>query len=467
MTLFSRLRNLKILRYVGIGLAGVLAILAIAIFVSLRVDLGPSLRALAERQGSNQLKRPVHIGGLSIRIARGRFEVDDFSIEGVKADDRPFFAAKKLSISLDWGKAFQRRPEFVITSVEMTDWQMLVEKWEKGDSFVRFRRASGGRPPGPPRFVTTLKYLRASRGQFAYEDHETPWSMLAPNIDINITNSQGYNGDATFHGGLVTIQNYVPMWADFKAHFFIDGPQLHLDRIEMNTDGAVSTAQGDLNFDQWPEMTYQVKSRLQFQRMRELFFKDEDWQVSGDGDFAGTFHLFKGGHDLTGDFQSEVAGLYDYRFPQLYGSLHWNRKFFEVTSAGSKFSGGDAKFTFGIAPLGEPTKPTGRFDASYTNVDLDAADRLLSPRRSAVFRACQRSQPARVADGSIPRASRRRTGLRRSARRHRDDGAITRDGTRGRPGPFAARVGAIPARPAGGAHSDRRGGDLQVRPGSR
>jgi len=369
VALFSR-RSLKFLRYVGIGLASVLAMLAIAIFVSLRIDLGPSLRALAERQATNQLKRPVHIGGLTVRIARGRFEVDDFSIEGVKEGDRPFFAAKKLSISLDWGKAFQRRPEFVITSVEMTDWQMLVEKWAKGDSFVRFRRASSGRPPGPPRFVTTLKYLRASRGQFAYEDHETPWSMLAPNIDINITNSHGYNGDATFHGGLVTIQNYVPMWADFKAHFFIDGPKLHLDRVEMNTDGAVSTAQGDLNFDQWPEMTYQVKSRLQFQRMRELFFKDENWQVSGDGDFAGTFHLFKGGHDLTGDFRSELAGLYDYRFPELYGSILWNRKLFEVTSAGSKFSGGDAKFTFGIAPLGEPTKPTGRFDASYTNVDL-------------------------------------------------------------------------------------------------
>ena len=41
-----------------------------------------------------------------------------------------------------------------------------------------------------------------------------------------------------------------------------------------------------------------------------------------------------------------------------------------MTNAGSQFSGGDATFTFGIAPLGEPTKPTGRFDASYAEVDL-------------------------------------------------------------------------------------------------
>ena len=35
-------------------------------------------------------------------------------------------------------------------------------------------------PDGPKRFTTTLQYLRASRGQFTYEDHETPWSVDLP-----------------------------------------------------------------------------------------------------------------------------------------------------------------------------------------------------------------------------------------------------------------------------------------------
>lgn len=370
MKFFSRLRSSRIVRYFTIGLGFILAILVIAVVVSLRIDLGPSVRALAEREGSNQLRRPIHIGGLSIRVARGRVEVDDFTIEGLKPEDRPFFTAKKLSVSLDWSRALRQRPEFIITSVEMTDWQMLVEKWPTGDNFVRVRRNRNARPPGPRRFTTTLRYLSASRGQFAYEDHEAPWSILAPNIDIKITNSRGYNGDATFHGGLISIQDYVPMWADFNAHFFIDGTRLNLDRIEMKTDGAVSSAHGDLDFDNWPEMTYEVNSRVQFQRMREIFFKNEPWQLSGEGDFAGTFHLYKGGHDLTGDFRSAVAGLYDYRFPELGGSLHWNRKFFRVSNASSHFSGGSAAFSFGIEPLGEKTRPTGRFDATYTNLDV-------------------------------------------------------------------------------------------------
>ncbi len=370
MALFSRQRALKVVRYVGIGLASTLALLAIAIFVTLRIDLGPSLRGLAERQGSTQLQRPIHIGGLSLRVANGRFEVDDLTIDGVKPEDRPFFVAKKLTIAMDWSRLLQRRPEFIVADVELTDWQMLVEKWPGTDSFIRLRRSNSNRPPGPRRFVTTVKYVHAYRGSFVYEDHETPWGIIAPNLDITVTNSQGYNGTAAFKGGLVSIQDYVPMWTDFNAHFFIDGSQIHMDRIEMITDGAVSSATGDLDTSKWPEMSYQVKSRVQFQRMRELFFKDEPWVLDGAGDFNGLFHLYKGGYDLTGDFTSEVAGLYDYRFPELYGSLHWNRKFFKVMNAGSKFSGGDARFTFDIAPLSDPIKPTGRFDASYTNLDL-------------------------------------------------------------------------------------------------
>ena len=49
-----------------------------------------------------------------------------------------------------------------------------------------------------------MKYLRAWRGQFAYEDHEMPWSIVAPNIDLNITNFPTYHGEAIVprrHGG--------------------------------------------------------------------------------------------------------------------------------------------------------------------------------------------------------------------------------------------------------------------------
>jgi hypothetical protein len=65
VALLSRARIRTLLRYAGIAVVSTVVLLAIAIFVTLRIDLGPSIRALAEREGSKQIQRPLHVGRLS------------------------------------------------------------------------------------------------------------------------------------------------------------------------------------------------------------------------------------------------------------------------------------------------------------------------------------------------------------------------------------------------------------------
>ena len=66
-----------------------------------------------------------------------------------------------------------------------------------------------------------------------------------------------------------------------------------------------------------------------------------------------------------------MAGVDAYRFPNLYGSLHWTPTAFEVWDAGSKLYGGDVGFSYSIAPLGQKNmRPTARFAVDYTDVDL-------------------------------------------------------------------------------------------------
>jgi len=45
--------------------------------------------------------------------------------------------------------------------------------------------------------LVSLRDFRATRGRFSYEDHELPWSVVAPNIGINISNYPKYHGDLT------------------------------------------------------------------------------------------------------------------------------------------------------------------------------------------------------------------------------------------------------------------------------
>ncbi len=55
--------------------------------------------------------------------------------------------------------------------------------------------------------------------------------------------------------------------------------------------------------------------------MRKIFFANESFELSGTGNFIGTFHLFKErmpdgrtrmGRELKGTFTSPVAGVNDY-----------------------------------------------------------------------------------------------------------------------------------------------------------
>jgi hypothetical protein len=368
MKWLTRIRAHWAVRFSGRTITLAIALLVATIVASLTIDLGPSVRELGERQASAQLKRQVRIGRLSIHLLRGRLLAEDFSIGGLNPGDRPFFVAKQLSIGLDWFRVLRRVPDFTITSVELTDWHMLVERWEDRSNFPKFVE-DDDRPKGSRRFTVTLKYLRAWRGQFVYEDHQVPWSVTAPDIDFDITNLPTYNGHATFHGGVVQIQNDLPMWVNFKTRFSLDGPRVHLDRIDLDTDGARTVASGDVDFAHWPAQIYQVKSTVHFQRMREIFWKDEPWKIAGDGDFTGTFRLYNGGYDLSGAFASQEAGVNGYRFPQLYGSLRWTPQAFEVRDAGAGFYGGAAQFEYSIKPLGQPTR-AARFDATISGADL-------------------------------------------------------------------------------------------------
>ena len=104
---------------------------------------------------------------------------------------------------------------------------------------------------------------------------------VARNLDITVTKTDRYRGEATFHGGTIKIQNYLPMSASMKAVFRVDNGIVHFERMNLTTDGAESVITGDADMTRWPEQTYQVKSVVDFKRMRELFFAKETLHAVG------------------------------------------------------------------------------------------------------------------------------------------------------------------------------------------
>ena len=355
-------------------------ILAAAFILTLTMDLGPVLRERAETAGTNYLKRSMHIGELHVRLWDGAYVVRNMTIDGLTPTSRPWLIAKEIVVRMPNRRALMNR-QVVLDSIEMTDWTMFVEQTPDGrHSFPDFKRSPGG----PRRWTTTLRYVRASRGEFTFEDQGTPWGVIARNIDVIVARpAEEYRGSARFSNGLVTIQSYLPFRADMDTTFKIDGGRVLFDAINLATDGTKSVLKGDIDMAHWPEQMYSVKSTIDMPRMRRIFFAKDTFELAGTAEFDGYFHLFKGevrpdgktssGRELKGMFRTPTMRVNDYRFDEVNGSVRWLPRSLEVHDATARLYGGQADFEYSMAPLGvRDLKPTNRFDATYRNVDLTA-----------------------------------------------------------------------------------------------
>ena len=384
-------------RYARRGVAGVAVLAAAALVGMVSVDLGPAVRARAERGLAGYLDREVGIGRVGIYLLRGQFVVEDLTIGGLNPGDRPFLTAERITLSVVWPALL--RGEFLADEVLMRDWEMLAESFPDGrQSFPAFVRQGGGETaaggddePAPPaaaapdaeagrRFVTTLQYLHASRGAFRFEDHGSNWSVSLPDVDFTITRVLDYRGRAAASGGVLRIADFEPMRVDLETDFLLDGADVHLTRIDLETDGAATRLEGDVDLSNFPEMSYTLESDVDLTRMREIFFADDDFTASGLARFSGAFHKFEGGHDLRGSFTSAAAGVDALRFPALAGDLVWRHDRFEVRNVEAAPYGGKAEFDFSMAPLGAAGPGQAAFDVRYDGVGLGALARDLEVR---------------------------------------------------------------------------------------
>ena len=70
-------------------------VVAVLVVSTLTIDLGPVVKARAERAGSNWLDRKMTIGRLGVHLGRGRFVVEDLHIDGMFPNEPPWLEAKR------------------------------------------------------------------------------------------------------------------------------------------------------------------------------------------------------------------------------------------------------------------------------------------------------------------------------------------------------------------------------------
>lgn len=351
--------------------AGLLAVLLlVAAVLTITVDVGPVLRGYLEHSITRSILRPTSIGRLALHLASGSIVLEDVRIDPPKADVEPFFTAKEVRLGVAWWTVFTTR-DLRVDSIALSDWTLVIERWPKeGTPIPRLGGAPSTKKKGKPLFTTTIEHVSARRGRFTYHDHGS-WKTILPNLNIEVGNETGeYLGRASASNGVWRIWPYEPMRADIRVDFRVDGPIISMTHIHLHTDGSSSTLTGIVDVNRWPEMTYQVVSNLDLATMRAIWFKNEAWRMHGAAQFAGSYHLFKGGFELKGAFQSDRMRWEIYDFENLNGFVRWRPDRLDVTGAQTRAYDGMARFLFTMAPLGKKTPALAHFDAYYENVDL-------------------------------------------------------------------------------------------------
>ena len=380
----GRLRRLaaRVPRYSRRAVLLACALVAAALVSVVTIDLGPAVRAQAERAASAQLERPVRIGRLSSYLVPGRFLVEDLVIGGLEADHEPFLVSERIVVTVSWGALLGG--EILIDGAEMHAWRMLVERFPDGShTFPPFTRqrpadeapaeplapdaADGGR-----RIVTTVQHMVASAGEFVFRDHGAPWDVTARNIELTIGKRRDiYAGDVSFAGGTVQIGTFEPMTANMQASYTLDGGSVELTRIDLTMDGFTSRLDGEVDLFNWPAQIYRiVESDIDLAPMKDIFFAADNFTVDGRAAFTGAWRIFSGGHELTGAFQSPDATFNDLQFPGIGGALAWSPSRFEVSDAYAGFYGGELEFDYSMQPLGKPDPAIATLDVRYGGVDL-------------------------------------------------------------------------------------------------
>ncbi|MFP5378493.1 MAG: translocation/assembly module TamB domain-containing protein [Vicinamibacteria bacterium] len=367
-------------RHARRGVLVVAVAVAVALVTTVTVDLGPALKARAEREATAWFERETTIGRLGVQIARGRVVVEDLRVAGLLPGAQPWLVAGRIELSLTWGALLGR--EVLLDTIEMTDWRMVIESYVDGRQ--SFPRVTG--PPRPPRegpspVTTTLQYVHAHRGEVVYLDFGSDWSAVMPNVDITVTKLADYRGQLSFGDATFTIQQYVPFAADMRGAFHIDGPVLRFDSVEFLSEGARTTGTGVVDLSQWPEQTWQLESRMTLKEMRRIFFANDTFELGGEGAFRGTFRMFSGGRRLEGDYASDEAFINAHRFTDVAGSLVWVRDTFDITRGTAAFHGGALDYTYHLFPLGRwDRRADATFEIAYRDVDLTSYTNFLETR---------------------------------------------------------------------------------------
>ena len=311
------LRRLRVLRATaGLSRPRWSVGVVVALFV---IDLGPSLRGLAEREGRGSSSGPCTSAGSPSTCCAAGSSSTTCASRASRPRRRPSSTPGASSSTMPWWTAARPGDLHRVGRADRLDdaRRDVPERRATTSSGSPARRAPPGRAGSSP----PSSSCAPTRGEFTYQDHgdavehrrpqARPDRRQAPRLPRRGAvprrhRSRSSNSSRCGRTCTARSASTAARWSSTASTSTPTAP--------------TSKVTGVVDMGRWPEQTYDVVSRGPLPAdAGDLVCRSSDFSLSGEGEFAGTFKLFKGGRDLTGTFEQPEAGLNASRFPSLRG----------------------------------------------------------------------------------------------------------------------------------------------------
>lgn len=370
-----RVRALQWSQRILLVLAAVLAATLVSLFT---IDLGPSLRARAEREATKYFERPVHIGALSASLRPGEYVATNVVIEGLTPDATPFLKAERVKLHIPWSTLLRRE---LIVEAEMDGWALMIEMFPGNKNNIPRLKP---RSTEPGRFQTNINYIWARSGWFRLVDHAQPLDFTAENVAVNFTRDlklDKYVATVSFRGGVTNILSYEPMRLDsMSARLrFDEGNLLTVQGLDLIADGTRSHMTGAIDLNKWPTQHFDISTELDVPPLKEIFFFGQDFTATGRGEFKGRYQKFQSGkYEVTGIVKIPGLNVSGWEFPGMTGRVVWVQNRLEVVDARSEFYGGNMRLDYTLTSLANARGSVADLSVNYKGVDLAAFGRVMN-----------------------------------------------------------------------------------------
>ena len=385
--------KLHIVRNVLIGIAAVVACLAIAIVIIINTAwFHVFLRSEITKQALQRAGARVEVGSIATHWTSLLFDLNDVTVYGSAqpaANVAPLLRTARLRVGLEFWPLLHKRIELSELILDEPVVHLRIDA--QGHSNLPVSPHPSTTPVSQELFNLEIRDCAFNRGQIFYNDAEAPLDAQFHDVQLAATYSllkDEYSGSLSYDKGRLLAKSYGPIDNALQVKFAATRSGLSLSPLVLTTAASRLTLNAQLTNYQQPQIAGTYQGNLSIDEIADVLHSTSlprgNAAISGKLTYqAGEQRPFIANVTVQGQARSEQLDFRNSQRPivatAVSADYHLSNATLDVKSFIANVLGGHARGQFEMQHM-DAAHALSRLDASVQGVSLERASAELASR---------------------------------------------------------------------------------------